>query len=870
MDSHNSELVENDLRGLHLRDTPNASIAEVQLGDVCGGKLLWSYRVSPTKNTWRTIDKRIKDSLTSYDMLDKFSEHDGVHDMASVGKNSRGVTGNNIVLTAEGWRLLFHELYQETSDLAKSPKGEKLRTFGLRLAMTAPKSIFEGGDWITDEDETIGLQSGLMTDAWTGAYMYFGAHWKQEDLFRDYLAPPGKMQAKSSLKTHSPFSASTALKKTQDADTIVLSDDDDMDYSTPAKDTATPATPVKKCAFARANFLDKDPTLSKVPLKQTKKKWNESRKFSSFIKIRTAKLKTLSRFDQEAEFLGIMQATLAKLWTLDPKLVIFPWKQGIEDSKPIQKDKAFPSCRDAFADFTERIFLKKGENVWVRLHVGHNKSLAALKDDRMIDHFRQKDMLAYKDTLQVKITAKAGWLLGSHATVLNPRDLEAVLAQLPEMSGLPVEIRTEWISLEKGDKLGIKAAHILCAWDSTLECRRALNAIYGKDMVEYPLGRNMRFIPNISDKRFLISDTTREKVVQSVTKQRLFTNLVSSDVSHIISNLDYRDKTIGMTLREALMQMRSKKSPARNLFLAVDMSWNESFVSFLFMKEHTAEVSAMLPALPLFFEHKLGATAWNWFKEDARKLTEGYWWCPKYGVQNSGEEVDDGWGDSLASDDDAGYWSSTSGASGSSRASGLSRASSATGGVFVEPFDITATAGKNEYDEGDGQSIGAWSNVTTVNDPDTDSRTITDTGTPVDSMAPASSPSPPAGSIDTSNAQDALLLRMRNDPTYAQEILRQFTAPPPPQHALPEFPPQNMAYSSSLGRNFAASVPPLDSVPPPLASVPPPVLGSTPTSTPLSAVAVPQSASRHPPASTLLPATSEPPPTYYDGEGPRE
>ena len=249
MDSHSSELVENDMRCLQLRDTLNASIAEVKLGDVCGGKLLWSHRVSPSNDTWITIDKRIKDSLTSYDMLDKFCEHDGLHDMASTGKNSRGVSGNNMVLTAEGWRLLFHELYQEPSDLAKSPKGEKLHTFGLRLAMTAPKSIFEGGDWVTEEGETIGLQSGLMTEAWTGAYIYFGAHWKQEDLFLDYLAPPGKMQAKASLKTHSPFYASKALKKTQDADTIVLSDDDDMDYSTPAKDTATPATPVKKCAL---------------------------------------------------------------------------------------------------------------------------------------------------------------------------------------------------------------------------------------------------------------------------------------------------------------------------------------------------------------------------------------------------------------------------------------------------------------------------------------------------------------------------------------------------------------------------------------------------------------------------------------------
>jgi hypothetical protein len=123
-----------------------------------------------------------------------------------------------------------------------------------------------------------------------------------------------------------------------------------------------------------------------------------------------------------------MQEICAKLWIIDPKLVVFPWKQDLEGSKPIQKGKAFPSNRDAFTDFTERIFLKRGENVWIRLHVGHNKPITALKEDRLVDHFRQKDMLVYKDTLQVKTIAKAGWLLGSHTSVLNARDLEDALA----------------------------------------------------------------------------------------------------------------------------------------------------------------------------------------------------------------------------------------------------------------------------------------------------------------------------------------------------------------------------------------------------------------------------------------------------------
>jgi hypothetical protein len=126
--------------------------------------------------------------------------------------------------------------------------------------MTSPKIIFEGVDWVKQEGETLGLQSGLLTDAWTGAYIYFGAHWKQEDSFQDYLAPPGKTKAKPTLKPHSFFDAGQAMKHTQEKaahnlyeDPIELSDDDAMEEPTAktadeespptAKGPATPATP---------------------------------------------------------------------------------------------------------------------------------------------------------------------------------------------------------------------------------------------------------------------------------------------------------------------------------------------------------------------------------------------------------------------------------------------------------------------------------------------------------------------------------------------------------------------------------------------------------------------------------------------------
>jgi hypothetical protein len=121
----------------------------------------------------------------------------------------------------------------------------------------------------------------------------------------------------------------------------------------------------------------------------------------------------------------------------------------------------------------------------------------------------------------------------------------------------------------------------------------------------------------------------------------------------------------------------------------------------LFKKDLEAGVNGILPALPLVLQHKMGANVWNWFNEEARTNMAGYWWCPKKGVKAVGDDDDNSWGDSLESDDDARFWSSTS------VASGISRASSATDRIFLEPFDISAGAGKNKYNDGDDQSVGA-------------------------------------------------------------------------------------------------------------------------------------------------------------------
>jgi hypothetical protein len=153
----------------------------------------------------------------------------------------------------------------------------------------------------------------------------------------------------------------------------------------------------------------------------------------------------------------------------------------------------------------------------------------------------------------------------------------------------------------------------------------------------------------------------------------------------------------------------------------------------------------------------------------------------------------------------------------------VSRASSATDCNYLEPFDITAGAGKNEYDEGDDQSVGAWSTVTKGNDATSpgpakaSEAPVNSTASVVTSTTSLMSTLSPGDSADSAIAEEALLTHMRSDPLYAEELMRQFmasspssdTTPPTPKNA-PLFSPHHLAFGESMLRQLSSLAPTQD------------------------------------------------------------
>ena len=639
---------------------------------LAGGTQIWSTLIASGKDTWHTVDQEIRNSFNPF--VDSDKEEVGTLALQGCTTNS---LGGKKWLKPAGWLALFKDVFSTTSELANCQLGEDLRSFGMRLALTEPYILFEDADILDFETERLetGLADTLTTCAWTGAYLYFGAIWKCKPTFSEYFKVP-----------------TLDLTQEPDDDMVTSSEDEAVVMSKLAPPTKKKSP--KKVGFVRQLYITKPKPIG-VPPKRSKKTKAKT-KHTTFIKIRTARLQEVSLMDLETEFVKIFHDTLTKFWQDDPTLLVLPWH--LDSVKPIKKGSKIPSNRDSIAQYVDNIFLKHGNSCWVRMRIGHTKPSAFMEEESFQTYFRDRGILIAKEKLQMKVTQKAGWLLGSHPTAFNPRDLEQALEHLPELKGIPIEVRIDYIRVKAEGRTNTKAAQIFCSWDATQKCRRALNTIYKKKNVDgYPLGKNMRFVPNIMDRRFITTPSTRKKVQASIQKQTKFLASVETTKNYTICGLDYYDEKLKQTLRQALMGIRSTSQPDRNLFLAVDTFMQGETVVFLFKKDLAHEANTLIPALPLLLEVTLDSTrVWNWFHEEAKMMTEGFYWDPRRGILEIDGDDEDSWGGSLESSDDE-----------FSLSSGVSRESTA-----LEPFQITNAPGKNEfYDE--SSTLGdEWSQVT--------------------------------------------------------------------------------------------------------------------------------------------------------------
>jgi hypothetical protein len=146
-----------------------ASRFEEEAAAVAGTLQLWTQSILYPTTHWKTL--KIDSALTGFSPDEVFGEGETVHNLSRLGIIIRCLDAKSS-LTAAGWRALFEEAFTKETPLQQHAHIKRLKTFGIRLALSNPRKTFDPSAWIGTA-----LRAREDTNAWTGAYLLFGAPW---------------------------------------------------------------------------------------------------------------------------------------------------------------------------------------------------------------------------------------------------------------------------------------------------------------------------------------------------------------------------------------------------------------------------------------------------------------------------------------------------------------------------------------------------------------------------------------------------------------------------------------------------------------------------------------------------------------------
>ena len=95
-------------------------------------------------------------------------------------------------------------------------------------------------------------------------------------------------------------------------------------------------------------------------------------------------------------------------------------------------------------------------------------------------------------------------------------------------------------------------------WEQAGRCRSAPAKIYStSNKGTYPHATQAQFIPNPLNSRFITSVQARAMAAKAQSKHKAFIKKTSTDVGYNIIGLDYYIEDYQVTLRQAIMSIRS-------------------------------------------------------------------------------------------------------------------------------------------------------------------------------------------------------------------------------------------------------------------------------------------------------------------------
>lgn len=305
----------------------------------------------------------------------------------------------------------------------------------------------------------------------------------------------------------------------------------------------------------------------------------------------------------------------------DKSARLLPWKATKQD-----RHAAISSSEETTGSFVD-IYLSRSwlgnlegkHRLYLKLYIGHDKEYATDILPVLEDWNSHSDRSFKYCMIQAEETAFIGWFLYSTVSI----DAGGLADAIFEEYGFDVGLR--WMDIRASNQRGpkvksktkaIKALHVEVEKDKSRKSMELLMKHYGRSFEStrnFPLGIRLRFCKNVdnaaykAEKTKLLHLRSRQGQLLNETQRASSAGILDLDAilkEEIITNEKTSVTTTTITtLRDAIMDIKSKKVANTPLFRSVDMSYNSDDYILAYHQSMSEEARAMIDYLYPYLLH---------------------------------------------------------------------------------------------------------------------------------------------------------------------------------------------------------------------------------------------------------------------------
>ena len=305
--------------------------------------------------------------------------------------------------------------------------------------------------------------------------------------------------------------------------------------------------------------------------------------------------------NQVAAMAEVLQAFLTQLQSVDPKLIIYPWKmEGLGNkNKCLKNAKEMPKTLSGIQEYFHNCWpIKKGGTQYIQVFLGHAHPFDMLHLDIKwwLDNMQYG---MYLKQLQVETTQTTGWLL--YLTC----DMELDKLRATIWKEHQIKVSMHWHIILIGQRITLPedqqiwAIYIELNGDCHGEHLSKIQEIYSfKQTSSFPLGIKMWFIPNLRG----LNEHSHAKYFHARAHQGNFCARVKSMMTWEITSLDHA-RGDAESLCMQIMAIKVTDEPEKPLFHAITKHWLGDGHILQFLPQYEVEAREWVTNLLPFLQH---------------------------------------------------------------------------------------------------------------------------------------------------------------------------------------------------------------------------------------------------------------------------